>query len=57
METIKGHMVKSSQGFRSTKNMDRKLHNNQMEKSQQQSNTDDSIPNQKHKKFTYGINL
>ena len=27
--------------------MDRKVHNNQMEKSQQQSNTDDIIPNQK----------
>ena len=40
-------MVQSSQGVRSTKRMDRKLHNNQMEKYQQQSNTDDSIPNQK----------
>ena len=47
METINGHMVQSSQGVRSTKNMDRKVHNNQMEKSQQQSNTDDIIPNQK----------
>ena len=35
METIKGHMVQSSQGVRSTKRMDRKVHNNQMEKSQQ----------------------
>ena len=57
METIKGHMVKSSQGFRSTKKMDRKVNNNQMEKSQQQSNTDDIIPNKKTKKFTYGTNL
>ena len=47
METIKGHMVQSSQGFRSTKKIDRKVHNNQMEKSQQQSNTDNIIPNQK----------
>ena len=47
METIKGHMVQYSQGVRPTQNMDRKVHNNQMEKSQQQSNTDDSIPNQK----------
>ena len=29
------------------KNIDRKIHNNQIEKSQQQSNTDDIIPNQK----------
>ena len=47
METIKGLMVQSSQGFISTKKMDRKVHNNQMEKSQQQSNTDNIIPNQK----------
>ena len=47
MVTIKGHMVQSSQGVRSTKKMDRKVHNNEMEKSQQQSNTDDIIPNQK----------
>ena len=47
METMKGHMVQSSQGVLSTKSMDRKVHNNQMEKSQQQSNTDNIIPNQK----------
>ena len=47
METIKGNMVKSSQGVRSTKKIDRKIHNNQIEKYQQQSNTDDIIPNQK----------
>ena len=47
IEAMKGHMVKSSQGVRSTKKMDRKVHNNQMEKLQQQSNTEDSIPNQK----------
>ena len=47
MEKLKGHMVQSSQGFRSTKKMDRKVHNNRMEKYQQQSNTDDMIPNQK----------
>ena len=41
-------MVQSSQGVRSTKNIDRKVHNNQMERSQQQSNTDDIIPNQKN---------
>ena len=49
IETMKGHMVKSSQGVRSTKRMDRKVHNNQMEKVQQQSNTEDSMPTQKHK--------
>ena len=32
IETMKGHMVQSSQGFRSTKRMDKKVHNNQMEK-------------------------
>ena len=47
METIKGHMIKLSQGIRSTKKMDRTVHNNQMEKFQQKSNTDDIIPNQK----------
>ena len=57
METIKGHMIQSSQGVRPTKKMDRNVHKNQIGKSQQQSNTDDSIPNQKHKKFTYGTNL
>ena len=35
MEKIKEHMVQSSQGVRSTKRMDRKVNNNQMEKSQQ----------------------
>ena len=29
---MKVHMVQSSQGVRSTKRMDRKVHNNQMEK-------------------------
>ena len=47
METIKGHLVQSSQGVRSKKKIDRKVHNNQIEKYQQQSNTDDIIPNQK----------
>ena len=47
IETTKGHMVQSSQGVRSTKRMDKKVHNNQMEKLQQQSNTEDSIPNQR----------
>ena len=51
METIKGHLVQSSQGFRSTKKIDRKIHNNQIEKSQQQSNKDDIIPNQKTKEI------
>ena len=32
MEKIKGHMVKSSQGFRSTKKIGRKVHNNQWKK-------------------------
>ena len=44
-------MVQSSQGVRSTKKISRKIHNNQIEKSQQQSNTDDIIPNQKTKKI------
>ena len=58
IETIKGPMVQSSQGVRSTKKIDRKVHNNQIGKSQQQLNTDDIIPNQKkHKKFIYGTNL
>ena len=30
METIKGHTVQSSQGLRPTKNIDRKVHNNQI---------------------------
>ena len=46
-ETIKGHMVQSSQGVISAKRIDIKVHNNKMEKSQQQSNTDDIIPNKK----------
>ena len=40
-------MVQSSQGVRYTKKIARKIHNNLIEKSQQQSNTDDIIPNQK----------
>ena len=48
METIKGRMVQYSQGVGSTKKIDRKIQNNQIEKSQQQSNTDDIIPNQKN---------
>ena len=36
VETMKGHMVQSSQGVRSTKMMDKKVHNNQMEKMQHQ---------------------
>ena len=51
MEKIKGHMVQSSQGVKSTKKLDRKIHNNQNEKSQQQSNTDDIIPNKKTQKI------
>ena len=34
VETIKGHMVQSSQGVRSTKKIRHKIHNNQIEKSQ-----------------------
>ena len=49
VETIKGHMVKSYQGVRSTKRTSNKIHNNQIEKSQQQSNTDNILPNQKTK--------
>ena len=51
METIKGHMVQYSQGVISTKKIDRKIYNNQIEKSQQQSNTDDIISNQKTKEI------
>ena len=40
-------MVQSSQGVRSTKKIDRKIHNNQIEESQKQSNTDNIIPNKK----------
>ena len=47
IETMKGYMVQSSHGVISTKRMDRKVHNNPMEKLQQQSNTEDSIPDQK----------
>ena len=47
IETMKVHMVQSSQGSDPQKRMDRKVHNNQMEKLQQQSNTEDSIINQK----------
>ena len=47
IETMKGHMVQSSQGVRSTKKMDKKVHNNQMEKMQYQSNTEDSMPTQR----------
>ena len=57
METIKGHMVQSSQGVRFTKNMDRKVHNNKMENLN--NNPTQMIVSQikKHKKFTYGTNL
>ena len=48
IETLKGHMVKYSQGVISTKRMDKKVHNNQMEKVQHQSNTEDSMPNKKN---------
>ena len=51
METIKGHMVQSSQGFRSSKKSSNKIHNNQIEKSQQQSNTENILPNQKTKEI------
>ena len=47
MKTIKGPMLQSSQGVRSTKKIDRKVHKNQIGKAQQQSNTDDIIPNKK----------
>ena len=47
IETMKGHMVQSSQGVRSTKRMDTKVHNNQMKKVQHQSNTEDSKPTKK----------
>ena len=43
METIKGHMVESPQSVRYTKKIDIKVHNNQIEKSQQQSNTDNIL--------------
>ena len=55
IETIKVHMVKSSQGVRSTKNIRHKMHNNQIEKSQktvqqqQQSDTEEILPQQKTK--------
>ena len=55
VETIKGHMVQSSQGVISTKIISNKIYNNQIEKSQktvyqqQQSNTDNILPNQKKK--------
>ena len=42
-------MVQSSQGVISIKKISRKIHNNQIEKYQQQSNTDDILPNQKTK--------
>ena len=54
---MKGHMVQSSQGVRSTKSISKKIQNNQIEKSQktayqqQQSNTNDIIPNQKTKEI------
>ena len=51
VETIKEHMVQSSQGVRSTKKISRKIHNNQIEKYQQQSNTDDIVPNQNTKEI------
>ena len=57
VETIKVHMVQSSQGFRSTKRISNKIHNNQIENSQktvyqqQQSNTVDILPNQKTKEI------
>ena len=50
-------MVKSSQGVRSTKRISNKIHNNQIEMSQktvyqqEQSNTDDILPNQKTKEI------
>ena len=57
VETIKCHMLQSSQGIRSTKRISNKIHNNKIEKSQknfyqqQQSNTDDILPNQKTKEI------
>ena len=44
-------MVQFSQGDRSTKRISNKLNNNQIEKSQEQSNTDDILPNQKTKEI------
>ena len=57
IETMKGHMVQSSQGVISTKRMDRKVHNNKMEN--RNNNQTQKIISQikNHKKFTYGINL
>ena len=55
IETIQGHMVQSSQGVRSTKNIRHKMHNNQIEKShktvqqQQQSYTEEILLQQKMK--------
>ena len=54
-ETIKGHMVQSSQGVRSTKNTKHERHNNQTKTSQeiiqQQSDTADILPQQKTKEI------
>ena len=56
VEKIKGHMVQSSQGVRSTKKTKHKKHNNQIEKSQgkiqqqKQSDTEDILPQQKNKR-------
>ena len=57
VETIKGHMVQSSQGIISTKNIRHKIHNNQIEKSpktfqhQQQSDAEEILPQQKTKEI------
>ena len=57
VETLKGHMVKSSQGVRSTKKISNKTHDNQIEKSQktfhkqQKSDTEEILPQQKTKEI------
>ena len=60
VETIKGHMVQSPQGLRSTKNTKHQKHNNKKKTSQetiqQQTYTADILPQKNPKKSTYGIN-
>ena len=55
VETIKGHIVQSSQGVRSTKKTKHQKHNNQKKTSQetihQQSDTADILPQQKTKEI------
>ena len=57
VETIRGHMVQSSQGFRPTKKIKHKIHNNQIEKSQKtfqqqkQSDKEEILTQQKTKEI------